>query len=214
MDGEGTAAGFNGPSGIAMSSTGTLFVADTYNNKIRAVNASGWVTTFAGSGAAGHANGQGVLASFNGPVGVAVSSMGTVFVADTGNNIIRAISPGGLVSMLAGSGAPGNSNGQVKMATFYRPCCVAVSFDGSAVFVASDDTGSLSLGMVRLITSCSSSGSVPSLGTASPGSSCLSNATCTSGACLSGNCCSAAAVRLGVQRVCAVLGFVPHVLAG
>ena len=75
------------------------------------------VSTLAG-GSQGSANGQGAAASFFNPTGVAVSSSGTVFVADHVNNMIRAVTPSGLVSTLAGSTTAGSTNGQGAAASF------------------------------------------------------------------------------------------------
>ena len=68
-----------------------MYVADTYNNLIRKITPAGVVTTLAGSGDYGSANGTGTAASFNYPYGVAVDSSGNVYVADTYNNLIRKI---------------------------------------------------------------------------------------------------------------------------
>jgi sugar lactone lactonase YvrE len=90
-NGKGTAASFNGPSGIAIDSQGNLYVADSKNNTIREISINGAVTTLAGTGAAGATNGALTAATFNNPEGVAVDSEGNVYVADTGNNVIRKI---------------------------------------------------------------------------------------------------------------------------
>ena len=110
-NGIGTSASFNVPAGVAFNSPGTLFVVDSGNNKIRAISPAGVVTTFAGSGVIGFANGVGPAASFYYPYDVAVSvTTGTIYVSDTGNNAIRAISPSGAVTTFAG-GAVGVING-------------------------------------------------------------------------------------------------------
>jgi sugar lactone lactonase YvrE len=92
-NGVGTAAYFSGPQGVAVDAKGNVYVADTYNNLIRKISSSGVVSTLAGNGAKGSANGKGFEASFNYPVGVAVDADGNVYVADTGNNLIRKIAP-------------------------------------------------------------------------------------------------------------------------
>ena len=104
-DGAGTAAKFFGPRGVAVNqTTGDVYVADANNNVIRKITAAGVVSTFAGSGAIGNADGTGTAASFFRPAGVAVDVNGNVYVADTNNNLVRKITPAGVVTSLAGSG--------------------------------------------------------------------------------------------------------------
>lgn len=102
-DGSGSAARFNDPEGVAIDSTGNLYVADTGNRTIRKITAAGLVTTFAGlAGTAGSADGLGGNARFQSPRGIACDAGGNVYVADAGNYTIRKITPDGLVSTLAG----------------------------------------------------------------------------------------------------------------
>jgi sugar lactone lactonase YvrE len=130
-DGTGSAASFNGPEGVAVDSAGNVYVADYGNNEIRKISSAGVVTTLAGSGAQGKADGTGSAASFNGPEGVAVDSAGNVYVADSGNNEIRKISSAGVVTTLAGSGAQGNADGIGRGASFDGPEGVAVDSAGN-----------------------------------------------------------------------------------
>jgi sugar lactone lactonase YvrE len=100
-DATGTSASFDYPGSVAIDdATGNLYVADYRNNKIRKVAPSGVVTTFAGSGVAGTTDGTGAAASFNGPFGIAVDAIGTVYVADRESGRIRKISPTGAVRTL------------------------------------------------------------------------------------------------------------------
>ena len=97
MDGTGNAASFNFPTGVAVDSSGNVYVADQYNNRIRMINGSGSVSTIAGSGVIGtrgtgaYADGTGTSASFDHPTGVAVDAGGNLYVADRNNNRIRKI---------------------------------------------------------------------------------------------------------------------------
>jgi sugar lactone lactonase YvrE len=134
-NGNGTAASFNFPAGIAIDSKGNLYVADTGNDLIRMITSSGVVSTFAGGGPLGAVNGTGAAASFNAPVGVAIDASGNIYVADAGNNLIREITPAGLVSTLAGSGAATFANGTGTAASFNFPNGVAVDASGN-VYVA------------------------------------------------------------------------------
>ncbi len=134
-NGDGTAASFNFPAGIAIDSKGNLYVADTGNDLIRMISSSGTVTTLAGGGPIGAVNGTGTAASFNSPVGVAIDASGNIYVADAGNNLIREISPAGLVSTLAGSGTASFANGTGTSASFNFPNGVAVDASGN-VYVA------------------------------------------------------------------------------
>lgn len=105
-DGLGSAARFNSPSAVLADSNGNLYVADAGNNTIRKISASGAVTTFAGSaGVTGHADGNGAAASFNAPLGLGIDSLGNVYVADTGNRLIRKITPEGAVTTLYAGGS-------------------------------------------------------------------------------------------------------------
>ncbi|EOD36757.1 hypothetical protein EMIHUDRAFT_200958 [Emiliania huxleyi CCMP1516] len=138
-DGTGTAASFEGPASVAVSSDGgTVYVADYFNNRIRKIDTSdGATTTLAGS-TSGSADGTGTAASFNQPFGVAVSpDGGTVYVADTYNNRIRKIdTSGGATTTLAGSDTSGSADGTGTAASFNYPNGVAVSPDGMTVYVA------------------------------------------------------------------------------
>lgn len=113
IDGTGAGATFNGPDGIAYDGAGNLYVADAIGNKIRKiVIATGVVTTYAGSGAPGHANGATLLtSSFNAPDGLTFDSSGNLYIADFSNNSIRKISSGGVITTLAGGGASGTQSG-------------------------------------------------------------------------------------------------------
>jgi DNA-binding beta-propeller fold protein YncE len=145
-NGTGTAATFSGPAGVAVDAAGNVYVADFVNNLIRKITAAGVVTTLAGSGTAGNANGTGTAASFNGPRSVALDAAGNVYVADANNNLIREITPAGVVTTLAGSGSKGNTDGTGTAASFYYPSGVAVDGAGN-VYVADADNN-----LIRKIT--------------------------------------------------------------
>ena len=112
------------PAAVAIDDSGLLFVADTGNNAVRVCAVGGNLSTLAGGGpaAAGFANGAGTAARFDAPLGVAApanSFSSSVVVADSANARIRLISPSGVVSSLAGSGAPAPfADGPAANATF------------------------------------------------------------------------------------------------
>ncbi len=111
-NGAGSAATFYFPNSVATDAAGNVYVADGVNNLIRKITTGGTVSTFAGSGAAGAADSTGTAASFDGPAGLVVDATGNVYVADSNNNLIRKITPLGVVSTIAGNGEPGNHNGK------------------------------------------------------------------------------------------------------
>ncbi|HEY9284294.1 MAG TPA: hypothetical protein VIP46_12640, partial [Pyrinomonadaceae bacterium] len=138
-DGAGAAASFNTPSAIAVDQDGNIYAADTGNNRIRKVTPEGAVSTLAGDGARGYRDGPAASARFDAPVGVAVGKDGTVFVADTYNDRVRAVTPAGEVRTLAGGDRPGYVDGAgTGGALFDTPCAVAALPDGSLVVA---DTG-------------------------------------------------------------------------
>jgi gliding motility-associated-like protein len=137
-DGLGSAATFNNPSGIAVDAAGNVYVADLSNNRIRKITAGGLVSTIAGSGFVGSADGTGAAATFNQPYGLAVDITGTLFVTDWGNDLIRKITPDGVVTTIAGTGQPGSADGQGTAASFNQPFGIAVDEAGN-IYIA--DTG-------------------------------------------------------------------------
>ncbi len=130
-DGQGAAAAFHTPSGLAIDSRGTLYVADTGNHAIRSIAPDGTVRTLAGTGAPGDRDGPAAQAQFNGPLAVAVDGQGRVYVADTYNDRIRLITPDGQVSTLAGGERPGFADGVGRAARFDTPCGLALDAQGT-----------------------------------------------------------------------------------
>ena len=141
VDGTGGAATFSSPNSVTRDSAGNLYVADSMNHTIRKVTPGGVVTTLAGAaGQAGTSDGTGNAARFNNPTGIEVDPAGNLFVADTGNNLIRKVTPTGVVTTVAGlGGVTGTTDGAGDLALFNQPSGVAVDNSGN-VYVA--DTGS------------------------------------------------------------------------
>jgi hypothetical protein len=131
-DGTGAAARFFSPTGVATDSAGNVHVADQYNNTVRKVSAAGVVTTLAGSGSIGSADGTGAAARFFSPAGVAADSAGNFYVADNENATIRKITAAGVVTTLAGTaGMPGSADGTGTAARFDLPTGAAVDSAGN-----------------------------------------------------------------------------------
>ena len=137
-DGSDTTARFNLPESLAVDAAGNIYVADNGNNMIRKITAAGVVSTLAGNGSVGNANGNGASASFHSPFGIAVDAAGNIYVADAGNNMIRKITPDGTVSTFAGSGAKGAGNATGAQATFNTPAGLAVDVAGN-VYVSDEN---------------------------------------------------------------------------
>jgi ATP-dependent protease HslVU (ClpYQ) peptidase subunit len=134
-DATGTAASFFWPRGVVVDSTGNLFVGDNFNHKIRKITSAGVVTTFAGSGSASSTDATGTSASFNYPYGLGLDSSGNIFVADSGNNKIRKITSGGIVSTIAGSGSNGSTDATGTAASFNYPVGIVVDTSGTIYVV-------------------------------------------------------------------------------
>ena len=132
-DGTGTTARFDSPTGLALAPDGALYVSDTGNHTVRRVTANGGVTTVAGfAGNVDYADGPATSARFNQPLGLAVAPNGTVFVADSGNHLIRVIATNGIVSVLAGNPETfGSADGTGTNAFFNNPVGLALAPDGS-----------------------------------------------------------------------------------
>lgn len=134
-DGSAAQARFSDPFGMVIDRDGNLYVADAgENNRIRKITPEGVVATLAG-GKEGFADGSGAAAAFHTPSGMAIDSAGNLYVADTGNNAIRKITPQGVVSTLAGGGVAGYLDGKADVAMFNGPVGVAVDQAG-VVYVA------------------------------------------------------------------------------
>jgi len=138
-NGTGTAASFNTLMGIAVDVNGNVYVADYGNILIRKISPAGVVSTLAGSGSVGNTNGTGTAASFFMPYGITVDGSGNVYVADSGANLIREISPAGVVTTLAGNGESGKADGSGMIDSFDSPVGITVDVNGN-VYVADNGT--------------------------------------------------------------------------
>ncbi|MEI9971294.1 MAG: IPT/TIG domain-containing protein [Ignavibacteriota bacterium] len=132
--GPGTSAQLNAPQGVAVDSAGNVYIADTVNNVVRKLSATGTITTFAGNGSAGFGGdgGSPTAAQLNRPQGVAVDSNGNVYISDTQNARVRMVS-GGTITTVAGNGTPGfgGDGGSATAAQLYVPVGIAVDSSGN-----------------------------------------------------------------------------------
>jgi sugar lactone lactonase YvrE len=142
-NGAATAATLSAPSAVALDSAGNLYIADTGNNRIRIVNAAGTISTFAGTGTTGYSGdgGAATSAQLNAPSGLALSPNDVLYIADTGNNVVRyAGLRGGPIGTYAGNGtaAYAGDGGTALAASFSAPTGLATDPSGT-LYIA--DTG-------------------------------------------------------------------------
>lgn len=134
-----TSTWLNRPQGVGVDSSGNLYIADTWNNRIRKVDVSGEISTVAGTGFAGYSGdgGSAAAAALNEPKGLAVDRSGNLFIADSGNHRIRKVDRSGKISTVAGSGDFGVSGdgGDATLAKLSYPIGIAVDNIGNLYFV-------------------------------------------------------------------------------
>ena len=137
--GAATSAELSGPEGITVDRNGNVYVSDTGNRRIRKIDVSGIITTFAGSGVDGYAGdgGAATAAELSVPKGITVDRSGNVYVADSGNYTVRRIDTGGIITTLVGNGTIGFSGdgGPAKAAQLNSPNGVAVD-DAGNLYIA------------------------------------------------------------------------------
>lgn len=144
QDGQGAAARFSSPTGLALDGSGNIYVTDTGNGTIRKIAPGGTTSTIAGTpGTTGSSDGTGAGASFNGPTGIAANSSGDLYVADSKNDTIRKITSAGVVTTLAGLALQaGHVDAFGIGARFSDPTGITLDAAGN-IFV--NDTGNFAL---------------------------------------------------------------------
>jgi sugar lactone lactonase YvrE len=123
-----------------MDAAGNLYVTDATDNRIRKIDTAGIITTVAGTGVAGYTGdgGADTAATFNTPTGIAIDASGNLYVADSGNNVVRKINTSGIITTFAGTGAPGyaGDGGPATAANLTAPMSVAI--DGAGNLLIAD----------------------------------------------------------------------------
>jgi sugar lactone lactonase YvrE len=146
--GPATAAQLNSPRGVALDSAGNLYIADSVNGRIRKVTPGGTISTYAGSGTPGGGfsgdGGPATAAQLRYPTSVALDSAGNLYIADSNNDRIRKVSPGGTISTYAGGGTPGflGDGGPATAAYLSFPTSVALDSAGN-LYITETDNGSI-----------------------------------------------------------------------
>ncbi len=141
-----TSAILNSPRGVMVDSSGNLYIADSGNNRVRKVGTNGIINTIAGNGTTGTVGmvgdgGPAINASLSVPVGMALDSSGNLYIADSGENLIRKVTTNGNISSIAGNGENGYSPGDENLAIYAelnQPEGLAVDGSGNVYF---SDTG-------------------------------------------------------------------------
>jgi trimeric autotransporter adhesin len=138
--GAATAAGIGGPTAVAADASGNVYIADYTFGVVRRVSSDGIITTIAGTGVPGYSgdNGLATSAQLGGPVALVVAGDGTIYIADYPNNRVRAMSPGGTIRTVAGTGVAGYSGdgGLATSAQLNGPS--GLSLDGSGNLYIAD----------------------------------------------------------------------------
>jgi uncharacterized protein (TIGR03437 family) len=143
-DGPALAASLNGPQGMALDAAGNLYIADTFNHRVRVVAANGTISTFAGTGFPGYSgdDGPATSAAMILPADVAVDAAGNVYIADLGNSRIRKVSQGVITTIAGNSGGlPPRDGLSATAVRLSGPTGLAVDSQG-AVYIAEGSIGS------------------------------------------------------------------------
>ena len=133
--GPATAAQLNHPTDVFADNSGNLFFTDEFNNTVRKINATGTISTIAGTGTQGFSGdgGPAIAATFYWTAGIWVDCQGNIYVGDYNNNRIRMINPDGMIATIAGNGtgAYGGDGGPATAAELYKPCKIAMDLKGN-----------------------------------------------------------------------------------
>ncbi len=133
IDGPAKDSRFGTPHGVAVDSKGIIYATDLLSSTIRKITPDGIVSTFAGAGTPGYKDGKGKEAMLNNPHAIAIDSGDNLFIADIGNNLIRKITPEGVVSTVAGNLKAGYRDGKALEAQFNMPIDIALDADENII---------------------------------------------------------------------------------
>ena len=142
--GPATSANIRTPCGLVLDGSGNLYLSDTGNHEVKKVTTAGTITTIAGTGTGGFAgdNHPGTEAELNNPTGLVIDAAGNLYIADSGNHVIRKLSPGGTMSSFAGNATAGylGDNGAAGGAELNNPTGLAIDAAGN-MYVADTNNG-------------------------------------------------------------------------
>ena len=166
--GAATSAQLNEPHGVSVDSFGNVFVADTYNHKIRMVNSAGIITTLAGTRLAGSSGdgGAATSAQLNSPFEVSADISGNVYIGDEGNNKIRMVNSAGIITTFAGTGTQGSSGdgGKATSAQLYLPTGVSADIYGNLYIADYHNNKIRTVNSAGIITTFAGTGTLGSTG--------------------------------------------------
>ncbi len=144
-DGVGAVAQFNEPYDLVLDTDGTLVVSDFVNHRIRRVALDGTVTTIAGTGATGHADGEAATAVFSSPQGMAIDAAGNIYISELGNSVIRKMDTAEMVTTFAGTvGSPGYGDNATDPLMGQVFGLEGISVGGNYLYVADGNQGGVS----------------------------------------------------------------------
>ncbi len=140
VNGTGTGASFNYPTGVTVDASGNVFATENSGWCVRKITPAGVTSTLAGGSASAFADGQGTAAQFASPQGISIDANGNMYVADYLSNRIRKVTAGGLVSTIGGNGTAGGADGALSISNLHFPSSTAVAQNGDVYFSDATNT--------------------------------------------------------------------------